>query len=172
MTFLANHQPLLSGNEMKKNFKDIKIRIAKKNDIKDIFEWRNDELTRQMSHSSEVVDWENHRKWFLNSLNLKSRILLICEDIHNNKIAVIRFDISKLSSVISINLNPTQRSKGLAKSCLVKSIEFFSREYSEIKRLVAEIKENNIASQKTFMGIGFKKFYLEDNVGFYQKTLD
>ena len=33
MTFLANHQPLLSGNEMKKNFKDIKIRIAKKNRV-------------------------------------------------------------------------------------------------------------------------------------------
>jgi len=151
---------------------DIKIRSAKENDSKDIFEWRNDKITREMSHTSEIIKLENHNRWYSNSLDSESRILLICENDCSEKIAIIRFDISESNSVISINLNPTQRGKGLTKSCLIKSIEFFSKEYSDIKRLVAEIKENNIASQKTFIGIGFKKFNLEDNVGFYQKILD
>ena len=151
---------------------DIKIRSANENDSIDIFEWRNDELTRQMSHTPEIIEWENHKRWYANSLDSESRILLICEDDHNKKIAIIRFDISELNAVISINLNPAQRVKGLAKSCLIRSIEFFSNEYLEIKNLIAEIKEDNIASQKTFMNIGFAKYYLKDNVGFYKKILD
>ena len=150
---------------------DIKIRSAKENDSKDIFEWRNDELTRQMSNTSEIIEWENHSRWYSNSLDSESRILLICEDDRNEKIAIIRFDISESNAVISINLNPTQRSKGLAKSCLIKSIEFFSKQYIEIKNLIAEIKADNIASQKTFLGIGFTKYNLKENVGFYEKKL-
>ena len=149
----------------------IKIRSAKENDSKDIFEWRNDELTRQMSKTSEIIEWENHKRWYSNSLGSESRIVLICEDNRNEKIAIIRFDISESNAVISINLNPNQRGKGLAKSCLIGSIEFFSKEYIEIKNLIAEIKEYNIASQKTFLGIGFTKYNLKDNVGFYKKIL-
>ena len=36
---------------------DIKIRSAKENDSKDIFEWRNNELTREMSHTSKTVSY-------------------------------------------------------------------------------------------------------------------
>lgn len=150
---------------------EIKIRSAKENDSKDIFEWRNDELTRQMSHTSEIIEWENHNRWFSNSLDSENRILLICEDDRNEKIAIIRFDISESNAIISINLNPNQRGKGIAKSCLIRSIEFFSIEYIEVKNLIAEIKEDNIASQKTFLGIGFTKYDLKDNVGFYKKIL-
>ena len=151
--------------------KEIKIRNAKENDSKDIFEWRNDELTRQMSHTSEIIEWENHRRWYSNALNSESRILLICEDNRNEKIAIIYFDISESNAIISINLNPNQRGKGLAKFCLIKSIEFFSKEYIRIKNLIAEIKEDNVASQKTFLGIGFTKYNLKENVGFYKKIL-
>lgn len=151
---------------------EIKIRNAKENDTKDIFEWRNDEITREMSHSSEIIEWENHCKWFLSSLDSKNSVLLICEDNSSEKIAIIRFDIFESYSIISINLNPAQRGKGLSKSCLIRSIEFFSKEYIEIKNLIAEIKEDNIASQKTFLGIGFIKYNLKNNIGFYKKILD
>ena len=150
---------------------DIKIRSAKENDSKDIFEWRNDELTRQMSHTSEIIEWENHNRWYSNSLDSESRILLICEDDLNEKIAIIRFDITESNAIISINLNPAQRGKGLSKSCLIRAIEFFAKKYIEIKKLIAEIKEDNIASQKTFFGIGFTKYNSEENVGFYKKIL-
>lgn len=150
---------------------DIKIRRAKENDSKDIFEWRNNELTRQMSITSEIIEWENHSRWFSKSLNSESRILLVCEDNFNEKISIIRFDISESYAIISINLNPNQRGKGLAKSCLIESIEFFSKEYIGIKNLIAEIKEDNVASQKTFLGIGFTKYNLKENVGFYKKIL-
>lgn len=150
---------------------DIKIRSAKKNDSKDIFEWRNDELTRRMSLTSKIIEWENHSIWYSNSLDMDSRTVLICEDFHNKKIAMIRFDISKNSAFVSINLNPSMRGKGFAKLCLIKSIEFFSNEHMEINYLIAKIKDDNIASQKVFVSIGFKKYNLKDNFGFYKKIL-
>jgi RimJ/RimL family protein N-acetyltransferase len=151
---------------------DIKIRSAEEHDSKDIFEWRNDRVTREMSHSSELIPWRNHSKWFSSSLDLKSRTLLICEDDLGEKIAMIRFDTSETNSVISINLNPSQRGKGLAQSCLVGSISFFSKENIEIKNFTAEIKEGNIASQKIFLGVGFIKYQVKYDIGFYKKILE
>ena len=84
---------------------------------------------------------------------------------------LVAMSIFELNAVISVNLNPTQRSKNLAKPCLIKSIDFFSDKYSEINKLFAEIKEDNIASQKTFISVGFKKFNVENNIGFFQKSL-
>ena len=36
------------------------IRKANEDDSRDIFDWRNDELTRHMSHTSDFVDWNGH----------------------------------------------------------------------------------------------------------------
>ena len=57
----------------------ISVRLASKSDIKDIYEWRNDKITRQMSINSNIVKWENHTKWFENSLSSNKNILIICE---------------------------------------------------------------------------------------------
>jgi len=36
------------------------IRKANENDSRDIFEWRNDELTRQISHTTDLVEWDGN----------------------------------------------------------------------------------------------------------------
>ena len=156
---------------MEKKLEYIKVRNAEKTDCDDIFIWRNDEFTRKMSHTSEIVDLDKHSEWYFNSLNLESRVLLLCENSYNEKIASVTFDISEQKAVISINLNPTQRGKGLGRFCLIKSIEFFSREFPEIKNLQAEIKNENIASKKIFLAFGFKKYNTKGNIGFYKKIL-
>ena len=80
-----------------------------------------------MSHTTEFVEFTKHTGWYADSLVLESRILLICETDSGEKIALVHFDLSRSDAIISINLNPNQRGKGLAKSCLLKSIEFISK---------------------------------------------
>lgn len=46
----------------------INIRLVRKKDSKDIFEWRNDEITRKLSHKTDVVGWNGHCKWLIRSL--------------------------------------------------------------------------------------------------------
>ena len=151
--------------------KNLLIRFATDNDSKNIFDWRNDPLTRSMSHSTKIVDWKQHAKWLANSLDSKNRVLLICEYDISNKIAVVRFDINESRALISINLNPSYRGKSLGKESLIQSIKFFSRKYPLIKKLFAEVNEENVASKKTFLGVGFEKFKVENHVGYYLKNL-
>ncbi len=76
------------------------------------------------------------------------------------------------AQVITVLGDISVEMSSLIKPCLVKSIAFFSEHHCEVKRLVAEIKEENIASQKAFAGIGFDKYSLKDNIGFYEKVLN
>ena len=132
------------------------IRKANDDDSRDIFDWRNDELTRQMSHTSDFVDWNGHSGWFAASLTNKNRLILMCEEESTNeKVAMVRFDVEGNRALISINLSPKMRGKQKAKGCLSDAISFFQKSYSNVRFIDAEIKSINIASQKSFIGVGF-----------------
>jgi sialic acid synthase SpsE len=57
----------------------LNVREAEEKDSADIYEWRNDELTRQMAHTTDLVEWEGHSKWFAASLINENRLLVICD---------------------------------------------------------------------------------------------
>ena len=104
------------------------IRKANENDSRDIFEWRNDELTRQMSHTTDLVEWGGHSARFAASLANTKCLLVICEDESTDeKVAIVRFDIEDERALISINLSPKMRGKGKAKGCLKDAIFFFKK---------------------------------------------
>ena len=134
----------------------IKTRKAELKDSKAIFEWRNDQLTRTMSYTTDLVDWERHSAWFASSLKNKNRLLLLCENENDSKkMAVVRFDVNSSRALVSINLAPDVRGKGASKQCLSKSIESCKNEFPRVTALDAEIKLENIASQRLFKSIGF-----------------
>ncbi len=132
----------------------IKTRKAELKDSKVIFEWRNDELTRKMSHTKNIVEWEEHRAWFTSSLKNKNRLLLLCEN-NLKKIAVIRFDINSTRALVSINLSPEMRGRGVSKQCLSESIKKFKNDFPQVVALDAVINPENTASQKVFKSLGF-----------------
>ena len=132
------------------------IRKANDDDSRDIFDWRNDELTRQMSHTSDFVDWNGHSGWFAALLANKNRLIVMCEDESTNeKVAMVRFDLEDDRALISINLSPKMRGKQKAKGCLSDAISFFQKYFSDVRFIVAEIKSINIPSQKSFIAVGF-----------------
>ena len=132
------------------------IRRVNQSDSKDIFDWRNDELTRQMSHTTEAVEWVEHSKWFSSLLTNQNRLLLMCEDESlNEKVAIVRFDVAADRALISINCSPSMRGRGKAKCCLKDAIEYFKTIYTKIRYIDAEIRSVNIASQRSFVGVGF-----------------
>ena len=147
----------------------MKIREANVDDSNDIFEWRNDPITRQMSFDSDVVTFSTHNKWFENSLHNKNRYLLIAEE-EGRKISVVRFDIKeeKSTAEININLNPLERGKGLSSTVISKSISYFNIiNNKRIKTIIAKIKKKNIASKCSFMKCGFKLNLIEGNTEIY-----
>lgn len=139
---------------------NISIRQAQVFDSKEVFLWRNDELTRKMSHLSDLVQWETHTEWYEHSISQAQRLLLICEYPEEDvKVGMVRFDFDHefAQATISINISPEQRSKGYAKACLHSAIAYVQATYPECKELSAEIKRINKASIHSFEGLGFKQ---------------
>ena len=147
----------------------VSVRKANDSDSKDIFDWRNDELTRRMSHTNDLIDWQTHSGWLAASLANKNRLLVMCEDESTNeKIAIVRFDVENERAVISINLSPAMRGKGKAKGCLRDAIFFFNQLFSNVRFIDAEVKSINVPSQHSFTGAGFRLVKESDDVLFYE----
>ena len=135
-------------------------RKANMGDCKEVFEWRNDSITRQMSFTSNVVLWEDHLRWYELSLASEKRLLLICEakeKVKNIKLGIVRFDFvdDGRISEISINLSPSVRGKGYGKECLKKSIFYMADEWPMCKLITANVKKINETSKRVFEQVGF-----------------
>lgn len=134
---------------------EIIIRFAIREDCESIFEWRNDELSKEMSFNSDTPTLNEHLEWFYKSLLDENRNIYIGE-IDGKKIGICRFDLNenKLISEVSINMNPEMRGRGLASNFLFKCVESYimNNEYE----LMAKIKPKNQLSSKIFKSVGFK----------------
>ena len=73
---------------------------------------------------------------------------------------MVRFDKSKNCFMVSINLNPIHRGKGLGSKVLLLAEDFFFIKRSEI---VAQVKAENIASVKLFTKCGCNLTENKDN---------
>lgn len=141
---------------MDSNKLDFTLRKAFADDAEDIFEWRNNELTRAMSLNSVEIIWEDHKFWYENAINSPNEIILI-GDSNKQSIGVVRFTRSQPERVlVSINLNPNFRGMGLGKLLLGESVKWLEREHGEIKKIFAEIKTENLVSIAMFKSCGFK----------------
>ena len=141
------------------------VKPACEDDSKDIFTWRNDKLTREMSLTTDPVAWEGHELWFENTLKNDTRLLLMCIDtVINEKICVVRFDLNINRALVSINLAPSMRGNGLAKICLNAAINFLKTHAPSIDSLDAEIKSTNRASIATFQGVGFSQVGVDSSL--------
>ncbi|MDA9011031.1 GNAT family N-acetyltransferase [Gammaproteobacteria bacterium] len=140
----------------------MKLREAIIPDCEDLFNWRNDPLTRSMSIENSEILIEDHKRWFKDSLKSLSRIIYIGE-LNGKKIGVCRFDISdnKKHSEISINLNPGCRGQGVSFELLDTAIKKFKSSYS--LDIHAKIKRANKASLKIFKKSGFHQKTLFEN---------
>ena len=131
------------------------VRKINLKDSKFLFDWRNDKTSREMSFEGEKISFQEHLKWFKNSIKNPDRDLYIAES-KDIKIGVCRFDFIKESNSakVSININPSLRSKGYGKEVLKNSI----REYKKIRNcpLNALIKSENFISKNLFKSVGFK----------------
>jgi RimJ/RimL family protein N-acetyltransferase len=132
---------------------ELTLRLADASDRAAVFEWRNDATSRRMSLDGDPVEWDAHCTWYDASLRSDDRLLLIGE-VAAGRVGVVRFDFRAEECVVSINLNPSFRGRGLAGPLLAASIEHAARE-RKARVFVARIKPENEASQRIFGRCGF-----------------
>jgi RimJ/RimL family protein N-acetyltransferase len=141
-----------------------------KKDSLDIWSWRNDQKSIFFSKNKKKITLKVHNKWF--KKNLKNKKIkfykgFIVKKNEKKKIGFVRFNIKSKHALVSINLNPVMRGKGLSYILLAAVIKKFLK-FKKIK-LIAEIKKNNHASVKCFLKNGFCFFKTRNQYNFYQR---
>jgi UDP-2,4-diacetamido-2,4,6-trideoxy-beta-L-altropyranose hydrolase len=151
---------------------EIEIRKASHDDINDFYYWRNHKKTRNMLKNSEPISWKEHTNWYLKSLKRINRVsLVILLKESKLKIGCIGFDIKENNSFISIIIDPKFRKKKLSKISLDQAIKFFKKDNSNIDLILAEIKSENIASEKIFEQVGFVLKKKHKNINIYELSI-
>lgn len=145
------------------------VRHCLPEDCADIWSWRNDEFTRRMSHEIDPIPWLEHCQWFERAMKDDSRVLLLAL-IGEDKVGVGRFDVIRQGyAMVSINLNPDFRGRGLGRAALRSFCELALRELG-LDRIEAEVKSENAASRRCFEASGFVLESESDGVLHYVLT--
>jgi RimJ/RimL family protein N-acetyltransferase len=133
----------------------MQLRRATIDDALDVLEWRNDPQSVAASKTG-AVNRDTHLAWFPKAVVDEQRAIFIAEE-DGRKIGMIRFDRDERAWTVSINLAPDQRGKGYGDRILSAGINAIGS-----PPLIAEIKDDNIASIRLFERCGFRRISHED----------
>ena len=139
----------------------ITFKEAKEEDCRSIFQWRNHPEIRRYFLDSRELTFNEHEKWFAESLKREDRIILIAHD-GTAPVGIIRFDFLKGdpgTAEIDIYVAPELHGKGYGKKILTEG-ERWLKKRSRVKGLIARVKDENKASMKMFRHCGFIPEYI------------
>jgi RimJ/RimL family protein N-acetyltransferase len=134
---------------------DIEIRVARQDDSEKLFEWRNHPTIRAASRKSEVINQEDHQKWFASVLASPDRLLLIGQR-EGLPVGVVRFDIQGDEAEVSIYLVPDMQQSGQGRELLQSAEYWVSANRPEVNKISAYVLGGNERSQYLFSGAGYK----------------
>ncbi|MBU1849264.1 MAG: GNAT family N-acetyltransferase [Nanoarchaeota archaeon] len=139
----------------------IYFRFATKEDLKDIYNWRNDKQTRQVSFNSKKISLNEHKEWFNKAINNAYINIFIITKKNGDKIGQIRFNKNKnkKQTEISIMIGPEYRGQGYGTRILIEGTKLFFNNF-DATEIIAKIKNENTASLRVFEKTGFQKYKL------------
>ena len=136
----------------------IYLRTATFADIDLLYEWANDSLTRANSFNTEVIPYEDHKKWFSTLMQSTSSHQFILMD-ENAPIGQVRLDVKNHEAEIGYSIAKEYRGQGFGHKILRLLSEKVQEQFPEIQHLIAKVKPSNIASKKLFEGEGYEMKY-------------
>ena len=130
-------------------------------DCKLIYSISNDPVVRKNSFNQKSIEYENHCKWFSKILADKNTLFFIVffDETENEFVGQIRFSRKSeesLDCVISLSITEAFRGKHIASKFIELGIEKLKKNWLGIKSIIAEVKDENIASNKLFLKEGFQ----------------
>jgi UDP-2,4-diacetamido-2,4,6-trideoxy-beta-L-altropyranose hydrolase len=133
----------------------LELRPATQNDVRLLWQWRNDPGTRARSRDSDEIPWDTHLAWFAKRVVDPDTVMLIGLSA-GRPIGVVRFDRQADGTAeVGITLAPEYRGRGLGRNLLQRGCECVV-EAGFAQVLNADVKADNAASQRLFKGCGFR----------------
>jgi len=158
-------QRITNGIEINKELKDIVIhhfyfnplfmRLASKGDVDLYFNWANDPLVRELSFNQNEIEYHNHVNWFNSKIENPSYSFYLFENEKKEAVGQVRIETNTNETIIGISIDHKYRGFGHGVKMLLLACRNFSSIHPN-NEIVAYIKQNNIASIRTFETAGFK----------------
>lgn len=132
------------------------LRSARKSDMDLLFQWANDKEVRENSFQTREITYEEHQEWFKDLMqreDAKQYIYMVEEE----PVGQIRICLKKEEAEISYSIAPGHRCMGYGKQMIAALKNVVQEEYPKVKRLAAQVKPGNVASQKIFLDCGYRE---------------
>ena len=133
---------------------ELALRRAVSADAEILWEWSNDPTTRAQSFQSAPIPLDSHVRWFEARLGDPACHFWVAEACGRVPVGCIRFDADQDAAVVSLNLAPGYRGRGIGRQLLQLACRQFFRT-SSAAAIRALIKSGNTASIRTFLSCGF-----------------
>jgi len=148
---------------------NIHVRPAGKQDATFLWSLRNRPDVYRHFRNPLPVSWEEHVAWMMPRILGPHLDMLFVLEYEGVLVGQFRLDKAGNKSVeVSISLLQEYRGKGIARQALKNAI-MYVREQGHAQEIIAEIHQDNIASQHLFEGAGFQRFQTNDD--FFQYRL-
>lgn len=134
------------------------LRRAARADADLLFEWANDPIVRQNSFHSEPIPYEVHQKWFARMMEDENTVQYILMA-DGGPVGQIRLIIDGNEAEIGYSISSRHRRKGYGRMILRLAAKEVKRTFPNIKKLVAKVRPENIASRKLFESEGYDMKY-------------
>ncbi|MBB5016867.1 RimJ/RimL family protein N-acetyltransferase [Chitinivorax tropicus] len=133
----------------------IQLRPACMDDAVDLHTWRNHPTVRQFAGDDQEIPFATHIRWLNTALVDKDCALLIASD-DAGVLGVLRFDRTRSEATISIYLVPDRIGQGLGKHLLIAGERWLQTHWSDVSRLKANVRVDNLRSAKLFETAGYQ----------------
>jgi len=135
------------------------MRKANSNDLTFFFELKTEKQSRINSLENKKITPSAHKNWFLQKIKNKKNILLVAIK-NNNKIGIIRYDISEYFAEVSITIDLNFRGQGHGAKILKKSESFLKKGTI----IISKVKKTNKISLVIFKKNAYKVLSLKNKV--------
>ena len=132
----------------------VEMRLVTKEDVCNLFEWRNHESIRATSRSNDLIEWAEHQAWFNKILTCSDSSLLIGM-LEGSKIGVVRYDYVGNDAEISIYLDPEMLASGYGAQLLKGAEQWLRLHKQDIQSITAHVLVHNTRSAKFFKRAGY-----------------
>lgn len=151
--------------------RNLAIRAVTRSDSELLLTWRNDPSWRLMARNTHLIKPEDHEHWLEDALSDQSRWLFMVER-DGKPVGHVRVDRVRSSDPeITVCTAPESRGEGIAKY----GIDYVCQDIHSVNpgvKVIAWVKEGNIASQALFESAGFDREILDDGWRLFTRQMN
>lgn len=148
------------------------LRKVDTQDMERLYEWANEETTRNNSIQTHRIEPEEHRLWFYNKMKQCNCDMFIYS-VNEIPIGQIRLDYQEHCGWISFSIDQRYRGQGHGLIILQLAELEVKKSRPGMIRLAGLVKKNNLPSQKIFEKMQYKLNieYADKDILLYEKNL-